>query len=192
MSIRLAMHRARHLCQGTGLCFGDGDLDRATGCPARRRLRRPRSRSTNLLQMSPAELEAIYRQGTAVAIPEGRIRGTAILSPGTRRARVLSRGARLIWQGKVFEPGQTTAVNRFFGMRGGPRPGLSGPQLARRPAVAGARLQPDLARLRRQSRRDPPGRPRPLPGPHVRPDDRSAGARDVLRARSAALRSSAS
>jgi len=70
-----------------------------------------------LLQMSPAELEAVYRQGIAVAIPEGRIRGTALLSPGTRRTRTLSRGARLFWQGKVFEPGQTTAVNRFFGMR---------------------------------------------------------------------------
>ena len=70
-----------------------------------------------LLQMSPAELDAIYRQGSAVAIPEGRIRGTAILSPGTRRTRALSRGARLMWQGKVVEPGQTSAVNRFFGMR---------------------------------------------------------------------------
>jgi len=29
----------------------------------------------------------------------------------------LSRGARLFWQGKVFEPDQTTAVNRFFGLR---------------------------------------------------------------------------
>ena len=38
-----------------------------------------------LLRMGPAELEAIYRQGTAVAIPEGRIRGTAIFLPGTRR-----------------------------------------------------------------------------------------------------------
>jgi hypothetical protein len=70
-----------------------------------------------LLQMSPAQLDAIYRQGTAVAIPEGRIRGTAILSPGTRRTRALSRGARLMWQGKVVEPGQTSAVNRFFGIR---------------------------------------------------------------------------
>jgi hypothetical protein len=70
-----------------------------------------------LLQMSPAELDAIYRQGTATAIPEGRIRGTAILSPGTRRTRALSRGARLMWQGKVIEPGQTSAVNRFFGVR---------------------------------------------------------------------------
>jgi hypothetical protein len=70
-----------------------------------------------LLQMSPAELDSIYRQGAAVAIPEGRIRGTAILSPGTRRTRALSRGARLMWQGKVIEPGQTSAVNRFFGVR---------------------------------------------------------------------------
>ena len=70
-----------------------------------------------LLAMSTAELDTVYRQGASVAIPEGRIRGTAILSPGTRRTRALSRGARLMWQGKVFEPGQTSAVNRFFGMR---------------------------------------------------------------------------
>jgi hypothetical protein len=70
-----------------------------------------------LLQMSPAEIEAVYRQGRATAIPEGPIRGTALLAPGTRRARLMSRGARLIWQGKVFEPGRTTAVNRFFGIR---------------------------------------------------------------------------
>jgi hypothetical protein len=70
-----------------------------------------------LLAMSSAELDAVYRQGAAVAIPAGRIRGTAILSPGTRRTRALSRGARLMWQGKVFEPGQSSAVNRFFGMR---------------------------------------------------------------------------
>ena len=70
-----------------------------------------------VLQMSPSELDSIYRQGTAAAIPEGRIRGTAILSPGTRRTRALSRGARLMWQGKVIEPGQTSAVNRFFGLR---------------------------------------------------------------------------
>jgi hypothetical protein len=70
-----------------------------------------------LLRMSPAEIEAIYRQGAAVAIPQGRVRGTALLAPGTRRARALSRGARLVWQGKVIEPDQATAVNRFFGVR---------------------------------------------------------------------------
>jgi hypothetical protein len=70
-----------------------------------------------LLGMTPAQIESVYRQGTAVAIPAGRVRGTAILAPGTRRARIVSRGARLLWQGKVFESGEATAVNRFFGMR---------------------------------------------------------------------------
>lgn len=70
-----------------------------------------------LLRMSPAEIESIYRQGSAAAIPPGRVRGTALLAPGTRRARALSRGARLVWQGKVIEPDQATAVNRFFGVR---------------------------------------------------------------------------
>jgi len=70
-----------------------------------------------LLRMGPSELETLYRQGTAAGIPPGRVRGTALLAPGTRRNRLLARGTRLVWQGKVFEPDQTTAVNRFFGMR---------------------------------------------------------------------------
>jgi hypothetical protein len=70
-----------------------------------------------LLRMSPAEIEALYRQGAAAALPTGRVRGTALLAPGTWRSRPLSRGARLLWQGKVVEPDQSTAVNRFFGMR---------------------------------------------------------------------------
>ena len=70
-----------------------------------------------LQRMSSGELESVYRQGFAAAIPEGRIRGTALLAPGTRRSRMMSRGARLFWQGKVIEPGETSAVNRFFGVR---------------------------------------------------------------------------
>jgi hypothetical protein len=70
-----------------------------------------------LRRMTGAELEAVYQRGFAATIPEGRVRGTALLAPGTRRSRALSGGARLVWQGKVIEPGQTSAVNRFFGMR---------------------------------------------------------------------------
>jgi len=70
-----------------------------------------------LLRMGPGELEAVYRQGTAAAIPPGRARGTALLAPGTRRTRLLARGARLVWQGKIIGPDQATAVNRFFGAR---------------------------------------------------------------------------
>jgi hypothetical protein len=71
----------------------------------------------DLLRMGPAELEALYRQGIPAAIPPGRVRGTALLAPGTWRARPLARGSRLVWQGKVFEPEAGMAVNRFFGMR---------------------------------------------------------------------------
>jgi hypothetical protein len=88
-----------------------------TGLETRGQEASPAITLDELLRMAPAELESVYRQGITVAIPEGRIRGTALLAPGTRRERVLSRGARLFWQGKVFEHGQTTAVNRFFGIR---------------------------------------------------------------------------
>ena len=70
-----------------------------------------------LLRMNPRELDALYHQGTAAAIPPGRVRGTALLAPGTWRTRPMARGTRLIWQGKIIDEGQTTAVNRFFGIR---------------------------------------------------------------------------
>jgi hypothetical protein len=67
-----------------------------------------------LLQMCPAQLEAVYRQGCAAGIAGGKIKGTALLATGTPHGPVLSHGARAIWQGKIFEPCQGTAVNRFF------------------------------------------------------------------------------
>ena len=119
MPVRLGRALEGAFVKGIGIVAAIVDLfwPNVSQRTASRQLHRPASRSTNCSQMSPAELDAIYRQGVSVAIPEGRIRGTAILSPGTRRTRALSRGARLMWQGKVFEPGQSSAVNRFFGMR---------------------------------------------------------------------------
>jgi hypothetical protein len=69
-----------------------------------------------LVQMSGPELDALYRQGISVGMPPGRVRGTALLAPGTRRNAALARGTRLVWQGKVFEPAEALAVNRFFGL----------------------------------------------------------------------------
>jgi hypothetical protein len=68
----------------------------------------------HLLAMCPAQLEAVYRQGCVAAIPRGKIKGTALVATGTAHGPALSHGARLIWQGKIFEPCQNTAVNRFF------------------------------------------------------------------------------
>jgi hypothetical protein len=69
-----------------------------------------------LLRMSGPELDALYRQGSLAGIPPGRVRGTAILAPGTRRNGAMARGTRLVWQGKVFDPAESSAVNRFFGL----------------------------------------------------------------------------
>ena len=69
-----------------------------------------------LVHMSGPELEALYRNGTSVGMPPGRVRGTALLAPGTRRNAALARGTRLVWQGKVFDPAEASAVNRFFGL----------------------------------------------------------------------------
>ena len=69
-----------------------------------------------LVQMSGPELDALYRQGAAVGIPAGRVRGTALLAPGTRRNGAMAAGTRLVWQGKVFDPAEPLAVNRFFGL----------------------------------------------------------------------------
>ncbi len=76
----------------------------------------PALTSSQLLRMSGPELEALYRQGQAVGIPAGRIRGTAILAPGTRRNQAMAKSTRLVWQGKVFDPAGSSAVNRFFGL----------------------------------------------------------------------------
>ncbi|MGO9597717.1 MAG: hypothetical protein ACLP7Q_06925 [Isosphaeraceae bacterium] len=72
--------------------------------------------TAQLLRKSGPELDDLYRLGSAVAIPPGRVRGTAILAPGTGRNGLLALGTRAIWQGKVIDPGGSLAVNRFFGL----------------------------------------------------------------------------
>jgi len=70
----------------------------------------------SLRRMSEAELQALYRQGSVAGLPAGRVRGTVLPAPGTRRNAAMSVGARLIWQGKIVEEGGEIAVNRFFGV----------------------------------------------------------------------------
>ena len=70
-----------------------------------------------LIRMSPCALEQLYAQGILAPIPAGKIRGQALLNPGTKLAVPTSRGSRLVWQGKIFNADGQTAVNRFFGVR---------------------------------------------------------------------------
>ena len=77
----------------------------------------PGSAMKQLVRMAPCELEQLYARGTLAPIPAGKIRGQALLNPGTRLAVSTSSASRLIWQGKIFHPDGRTAVNRFFGVR---------------------------------------------------------------------------
>ncbi len=70
-----------------------------------------------IVRMSCGELEALYRQGTAAPLPDGKLRGTAIVNPGSTLGPAASRSARLMWQGKVINGGCETASNKFFGVR---------------------------------------------------------------------------
>jgi hypothetical protein len=69
-----------------------------------------------LRRMGEAELQSLYRQGTVVGLPPGRVRGTVLPAPGARRNAAMSVGARLVWQGKVVDDSGSMAVNRFFGV----------------------------------------------------------------------------
>lgn len=88
-----------------GLCPGTPAMAQAQTLTAER-----------LVRMTGPELDALYRQGAAVGIPPGRVRGTALLAPGTRRNGAMAAGTRLVWQGKVFDSAEPLAVNRFFGL----------------------------------------------------------------------------
>jgi hypothetical protein len=70
-----------------------------------------------LVRMSAAELDALYRSASPGPVPHGKVRGIPIVSPGSTFGPVMSRGARIVWQGKVFRDDGTGAVNRFFGLR---------------------------------------------------------------------------
>ena len=74
----------------------------------------------DFVRMSGPQLDALYAAGTVPPIPDGRVRGRAIYYPGTRWAVPISAGARVVWQGKVFDAANARAVNRFFGVRSVP------------------------------------------------------------------------
>jgi hypothetical protein len=60
--------------------------------------------ATDLLTMTNAALDRLFRSSPAGDIPVGACRGTAILFPGTGIARLLARLVyALAWQGKDFD-----------------------------------------------------------------------------------------
>src|ERR1043166_575550 len=66
-----------------------------------------------LLRMSKAELDALFRCSVAGRIPDGEGRGTAIVCAGSMCARIAAWFARwFCWQGKVFRASKGCLVNR--------------------------------------------------------------------------------
>lgn len=62
--------------------------------------------------MTQQQLDDLFRQSPAGAIPQGTTRGTAILLPGTIVAPAFRAFVRLLcWKGKVFESGGTELRN---------------------------------------------------------------------------------
>jgi hypothetical protein len=58
----------------------------------------------DLVQMSLAELDDLFRRSPAGPIPEGPVDGTVLFDPGTELSEVASRVAHLLfWKGKVFD-----------------------------------------------------------------------------------------
>jgi hypothetical protein len=73
------------------------------------------------LEMSPTELDELFRASPAGDIPQGRGSGTIVVKSGTRYARPLATvGRLLLWQGKVFRPSTHDLRNRLtpFGLLG--------------------------------------------------------------------------
>lgn len=75
------------------------------------------SKLSDLARLTPAELEALYARSAPGTIPRSRVKGLALLKPGSKLGPSLSRGAAIAWQGKVFAPDGSSSVNRFFGVR---------------------------------------------------------------------------
>jgi hypothetical protein len=70
----------------------------------------------SLAQLDQNQLLGLYARSPAGPLPAGRVRGTALVRPGTPGAGVFSRSARLVWQGKQFDQRTQTATNQFFGL----------------------------------------------------------------------------
>src|SRR5262245_25847732 len=68
---------------------------------------------SQLLKMSQAELDDLFRSSEAGPMPDGDGRGTAVIAPGTWLGRIIGWIARaLFWQGKVFDAKRGMLINK--------------------------------------------------------------------------------
>ena len=72
--------------------------------------------AADLLRMSPAQLDDLFRTASAGDIPLSQGRGTVIVAPGTRLARPGAKALGFFWRGKVFRPGELQNEILPFGL----------------------------------------------------------------------------
>ncbi len=72
----------------------------------------------DLMKMSQAELDELYKNSPIGSIPDGDSKGTAIVAAGSLLGQILSSIIKLlVWQGKVFYRDQEFLVNKISPFR---------------------------------------------------------------------------
>ena len=71
--------------------------------------------ATQLLAMSQAQLDDLFRASPAGDIPNGAAKGTAIIAPGTKFSEPTAQIINLFgWQGKVFDSAKGLLKNKIL------------------------------------------------------------------------------
>jgi hypothetical protein len=72
-----------------------------------------------MLKMSQAQLDDLFKQSPVGEIPKGQAKGTAIVAPGTTYTQDIANFINhFAWQGKVFDPAKGALRNKIspFGL----------------------------------------------------------------------------
>jgi hypothetical protein len=68
-----------------------------------------------LMKMSQAQLDELFRNSPAGDIPRGEGEGTVIIDPGTELTGIVAKFAHIFaWQGKVFDPESGELSNKIL------------------------------------------------------------------------------
>lgn len=71
--------------------------------------------ATQLMKMSQAQLDELFRNSPAGDIPKGEGDGTALMAPGTELSEILAKLIHLFaWQGKDFDPEKGELRNKIL------------------------------------------------------------------------------
>lgn len=70
----------------------------------------------DLLKMSQAQLDDLFKRSQPGPIPDGQAKGTAIIAPGTTLSKEIAEFISLFcWEGKTFDSAHGVLSNRILG-----------------------------------------------------------------------------